>query len=128
MRNFFVDTDIVIVYNNNEVTNIGFNTHTEFNNWLSIFCNTSYNNIYHSIFKFIFTHLKNNEIPEELNSNHKNEVKTSLLRLILSMGILDDVLNTFVDNVIRLHNELYLCAVIKIKNEADSMKELFDFT
>ncbi|MBA7803570.1 NACHT domain-containing protein [Citrobacter freundii] len=128
LRNFFVDTDIVIVYNNNEVTNIGFNTHTEFNNWLSIFCNTSYNNIYHSIFKFIFTHLKNNEIPEELNSNHKNEVKTSLLRLILSMGILDDVLNTFVDNVIRLHNELYLCAVIKIKNEADSMKELFDFT
>ncbi|EFH3250472.1 NACHT domain-containing protein, partial [Escherichia coli] len=63
-RNFFSDCYANLEYDGNSFKMLSFSHSTYFNNWLIMFLNEEYNEIYSSSFDFVFRFLFENKLPE----------------------------------------------------------------
>lgn len=106
---------------------MGFSLPSGFNSWMHILDINFFNEIYTSAFEAFtrkpFSSI--NEINYIATQNHNNS-KISFVKAMMLLGLENEMLELFIKNIHKIHNDIYLNALNKVKNENSSIKEIFD--
>ncbi|CAI1677511.1 NACHT domain-containing protein [Serratia marcescens] len=124
---FFSDIYIHLIRNDDEFEVMGFSLPSGFNSWMHILDINFFNEIYTSAFEAFtrkpFSSI--NEINYIATQNHNNS-KISFVKAMMLLGLENEMLELFIKNIHKIHNDIYLNALNKVKNENSSIKEIFD--